>query len=81
MNEFGGRGLGLSFIHVYSPQAQIRACLIIHIMGRIVPPPTKFICLSLFFFKDFIFRGEEKGKEREKNINVWLPLMRPLLRT
>ena len=34
------------------------------------------------FFKDFIYlfleREEGKEKEREKNINVWLPLMRPL---
>ena len=37
-----------------------------------------------FFFKDFIyfiFRGEGREKERERNINVWLPLVRPLLRT
>ena len=35
--------------------------------------------------KDFIYsfleRGEEKGKERKRNINVWLPLMCPVLRT
>ena len=34
----------------------------------------------LFFFKDlFIFR--ERGRERERNINVWLSLARPLLGT
>ena len=37
-----------------------------------------------FFFKDFIYlfieRGEGKEKE-ERNISVWLPLMRPLLGT
>ena len=36
----------------------------------------------LNFLKDFIYlfleRGERKEKERERNINVWLPLMRPL---
>ena len=36
-------------------------------------------------FKDFIYlfldRGEGKEKEREKNINAWLPLTYPLLRT
>ena len=35
------------------------------------------------FFKDFIYlfleRGEGREKERERNINVWLPLMNPLL--
>ena len=40
---------------------------------------------SSFTFKDFIYsfleRGEEKEKERERNINVWLPLVRPLLGT
>ena len=34
-----------------------------------------------FFLKDFIYflldRGE--GREKERNINVWLPLARPLL--
>ena len=37
------------------------------------------------FKKDFIYlflgRGEGKEKERERNINVWLPLMHPLLGT
>ena len=38
-----------------------------------------------FFNKDFIYsilgRGEGKEKERKKNINVWLPLVHPLLGT
>ena len=37
------------------------------------------------FFKGFIYlfldRGERREKERERNINVWLPLVRPLLGT
>ena len=37
------------------------------------------------FFKDFIYlfseRGERKEKERERNINVWLPLTHPHLGT
>ena len=37
--------------------------------------------LYSFFFKDFIYLFLEKGREREKNINVWLPLARPLLVT
>ena len=50
-----------------------------------------FLCVKLdslfeiflsFFFKDFIYlfleRGEgEEKREGERNINVWLPLMRP----
>ena len=41
-----------------------------------------FIYFILFlFFKDFIYlfldRGEGWEKERERNINVWLPLARP----
>ena len=38
-----------------------------------------------FFFKDFIYlfleRGEGREKKRERNSNVWLPLMCPLLGT
>ena len=38
-----------------------------------------------FLFKDFIYlfleRVEGKEKERERNINVWLPLTCPLLGT
>ena len=37
------------------------------------------------FFKDFVYlfldKGEWKEKERERNISLWLPLMRPLLGT
>ena len=36
-----------------------------------------------YFVKDFIYlfldRGEGREKERERSINVWLPLVRPLL--
>ena len=31
----------------------------------------------LFFFILFIFRGEGREKESDRNINVWLPLTRP----
>ena len=39
-----------------------------------------------YFFLDYLFIFREKGregkeKERERNINVWLPLARPLLGT
>ena len=37
-----------------------------------------------FFFKDFIYLfldGKRREKERERNINVWLPLACPLLGT
>ena len=45
--------------------------------------------MAIFFFKnflkDFIYlfldRGEGREKKRERNINVWLPLEHPLLRT
>ena len=39
--------------------------------------------LDSFFKKDFIYllleRGERKGKERERNINLWFSLTRPPL--
>ena len=38
-----------------------------------------------FFKKDFIYlfleKGEGKEEERERDINAWLPLLHPLLRT
>ena len=41
--------------------------------------------MNFLFFKDFIYlfldRGEGREKERERNINVWLPLTRPVLGT
>ena len=41
--------------------------------------PSLHLLSSFFFFKDFIYlfleRGERKEKEREWNINVWLPLV------
>ena len=42
-----------------------------------------FIFLIFFLsFKDFIyFQTEGKEGERERNINVWLPLAQPLLGT
>ena len=37
--------------------------------------------LTIYLFKDFMYlfleRGEEREKERERNINVWLPLTHP----
>ena len=41
--------------------------------------------MIIIVFKDFIYlfleRGEGREEERERNINVWLPLVRPLLGT
>ena len=34
-----------------------------------------------FLEKDFIYLLLEREEGRERNINVWLPLMRPLLGT
>ena len=48
-------------------------------MNRIIKLVT-----FLFLFKDFILfleKGEEREKERETNIHVWLPLTCPLLGT
>ena len=39
------------------------------------------LCIFLKYFHLFIFRGEGKEEERERNINVWLPLVCPTLGT
>ena len=53
-----------------------------HTLGRIVKHwffPL-FILKILFLFR-FLERGDGRKKERERNINVWLPLTHPLLGT
>ena len=46
-------------------------------------PVVAHVKRFFIFFKDFIYlfldRGEGWEKERERNINVWLPLTHPLL--
>ena len=46
---------------------------------------THLVIASEFFKKYFVYlvleRGEKREKERERNINVWLPLVHPLLET
>ena len=37
--------------------------------------------LGLLRFYLFLERGEGREKERKRNINVWLPLARPLVET
>ena len=48
-------------------------------------PVHKYLLGEDFFLKIlfilFLDRGEGKEKEKERNINVWLPLTRPLLGT
>ena len=48
------------------------------------PPSCHLTCLFLknfYFLILFLERGEERETERERNINVWLPLEHPLLGT
>ena len=42
--------------------------------GRVLQGQARSTCC-------FLERGEGREKERKRNINVWLPLMRPLLGT
>ena len=51
-------------------------------MLRLPGMESRLGVLFLFFFKIlFIFRQSEKEGERERNIDVWLPLTHPLLGT
>ena len=49
---------------------------------KLIPPPRDSLFL-FFVFKKILFIFRERGRkgERERNINVWLPLMRPVLGT
>ena len=45
---------------------------------------SECVCTFTIFFKDLTYlswREEARDKKRERNINVWLPLMRSLLGT
>ena len=46
--------------------------------GSLLQPPLNNF-LKIFYL--FIFRERGREGERERNINVWLPLMHPLLGT
>ena len=40
-----------------------------------------YLIRQVSFFLSFLDRGEGREKEKERNINVWLPLACPLLGT
>ena len=46
-------------------------------MTKLVSPIKIFLIFKKFYL--FLERGEGGEKERERNMNVWLPLMHPLL--
>ena len=51
-------------------------------MSNLQMNPSKaflFLFKKILFIYLFLERGEGREKEKERNINVWLPLMRPLL--
>ena len=54
-------------------------------MEELGPEPLLLWVTFFYFFKDFIYLFPERGKggekERERNINVWLPLAHPQLGT
>ena len=51
--------------------------------GKLGKVYTRSLCIVFFLIFIYLFleRGEGREKERERNINVWLPLMHPLLGT
>ena len=50
----------------------------LHLLTNLIPKITLFFKRLYYLFLE---RGEGREKEREININVWLPLMHPLLGT
>ena len=83
--------------HCLSPDSPLPKRLIVtgslfsfHIgLGQILPNSCGFgdmvLFLSFFFLRKILFnfreRGERKEKKQERNTNVWLPLVHPLLGT
>ena len=47
----------------------------------ITPITPEVLFLKNYFIYLFLERGEGKEEERERNINVWLPLARPQMGT
>ena len=80
------RGWGFDSQSGHMPRSGVQSPVEMGMGGRqsmsdclsLSPPPLKSINYS--FFKDFIYLFSEKRK-KERNINVWLPLTRPLLGT
>ena len=77
-----------NFLWVYN-YFRIRRFLLSNTQKSSLSNYSATICLYLcswdyYFYIDFlkfIVRGEGREKERERNVNVWLPLVGPLLET
>ena len=50
----------------------------LHAPSRAPFAEQKLFLFFFFFFKIFIYLFLDSGEGRERNINVWLPLERPL---
>ena len=49
--------------------------------GGGIPKTSEEDDILFFFLRFYLFIFRERGRERERNINVWLSLARPLLGT
>ena len=76
---------GIKYINVYIPSQRCFQMFFLFNQYQ-----RKGLYFLVFFFKEkllfkklfyLFFRGEEEEKERKRNINVWLPLVLPLLGT
>ena len=62
-----------------SPNPRLYTMVILCVVSTYVINPI-WLQLLVYFFKILFisfYRGEEREKERERNINVWLPLSQP----
>ena len=64
-------------------QSYFRSVQVLKIVRGSFPPLSPFLVMVETLFENilFIFREREREEQRERDTNVWLPLMRPLLGT
>ena len=77
--DLGFQPLGISCTFLQAQHVLKIMCIIFYLTDYIRRNYSNRCIFKIFYL--FLERGEGREKKRERNINVWLPLTRPLLGT